>query len=314
MILSFRPLSSDFRPPKNAIKPILLRNIFLFIRRYFTFISFLAFQGLALWFLFTYNRFYRAKGLGVANQVTGWVNKQYNTVEDFVNRGDETKRVHRMNDSLMNLLSTNYGHRDSATMITSDSMPYDTLGRYQRYLWRSAQVTYSTVSMEKNYIQIDKGAKDGIRDDMGVFSSNGGFVGKVINVSPNFSQVMSLLHVQNRTSALVKKTKSAGTIIWDKRDPRFVTLINIPKGDSIVTGDTIVTGRFSLGVPPGHMIGTVAEIVPDVATNFFILKIKTTANFADLQQVFIVENLQDEEQRKLMTDTQKKVDLKRTSP
>jgi rod shape-determining protein MreC len=56
------------------------------------------------------------------------------------------------------------------------------------------------------------------------------------------------------------------------------------------------------------MVGTVAEIIQDKATNFFILKIRTAANFQDLQQVFVIENLQYGEQEKLLEETKKKVD------
>jgi rod shape-determining protein MreC len=284
-----------------------LRNIFLFIRRYFTFFTFLVLQVAALWFLFTYNRFHRAKGLGVANEVTGWFNTRYNTVEDFFKMREENKRVHKLNDSLMNMLRANFVKKDATTILVKDSIPYDTLGHYRQYFQRNAQVVYSTVNSEKNYIQINKGSKDGIKDDMGVFNSDGSLVGKVINVSANFSVVMSLLHVQNKVSVLVKKTKSAGIISWDAKDPGFLTLTNIPVSDSIVIGDTIITGTYSLSIPPGKMVGTVAEINRDKATNSFILKIRTAANFSDLQQVFIVENLQYDEQEKLMEETKKKM-------
>jgi rod shape-determining protein MreC len=285
-----------------------LRNIFLFIRRYFTFLAFLVLQGLALWFLFTYNRFHKAKGLGVANEITGWFNTRYNTLEDFFKMREENKRVHKLNDSLMNQLSSNFLKRDTETRLLTDTIPYDTLGHYRQYIQREAQAVYSTVNAEKNYIQINKGSNGGIKDEMGVFNSDGSLIGKVINVSPNFSVVMSLLHVQNKVSVLVKKTKSSGIISWDTKDPRYLILNNIPKSDSIVAGDTIVTGTYSLSIPPGKMVGTVAGIIEDKATNFYILKIKTGANFQDLQQVFVVENLQYDEQVKLLEETRKKVD------
>ncbi|MFI5129990.1 MAG: rod shape-determining protein MreC [Chitinophagales bacterium] len=284
-----------------------MRNIFLFIRRFFTFFTFLLLQVTALWFLFTYNRFHRAKGLGVGNQITGWFNTQYNTVEDYFKMKEENRRIHKLNDSLMNLLPANFIRSDTSTHLLTDSIPYDTLGHYRQYRQRVAQVVYGTVNAEKNYFQINKGSKDGIKDDMGVLSSEGSLVGKVINVSPNFSVVMSLLHVQNKVNVLVKKTKSSGTIEWDAKDPRFLILKNIPVSDSILKGDTIITGSYSLSMPPGKMVGTVAEINKDPATNFFILKIKTAANFADLQQVFIVENLQHDEQEVLLEDTKKKM-------
>ena len=284
-----------------------MRNIFLFIRRYFTFLTFLALQAAALWFLFTYNRFHRAKGLGVANQITGFFNTRYNTLEDFFKMKEENRRVHKLNDSLMNASRNNFVKADTSTRLLVDSIPYDTLGHYRHYLQREAQVVYGTVNAEKNYFQINKGSKDGIRDDMGVLNSDGSLVGKVINVSPGFSVVMSLLHVQNKVSVLVKKTKSPGTIEWDAKDPRYLILKNIPISDSIVKGDTIITGSYSLSIPPGKMVGTVAEINTDPATNFFLLKVRTAANFADLQQVFIIENLQYDEQSKLLEDTKKKM-------
>src|SRR5436190_14219326 len=284
-----------------------MRNIFLFIRRYFTFLAFLVFQGLALWFLFTYNRFHRAKGLGVANEITGWVNTRYNTVQDFFTMREAHRRVHKLNDSLMNLRSSNFLKRDTSLRLVTDSIPYDTLGHYRRYLERAAEVVYNTVNSEKNYIQINKGSNQGIKDNMSVLNSDGSLVGRVINVSPNFSVIMSLLHVQNKVSVLVKKTKSAGSISWDGKDPRYLVLNNISVSDSIVKGDTIITGTYSNSIPFGKMVGTVAEISRDQATNFFILKIKTAANFADLQQVFVIENLQYDEQEKLLEETKKKI-------
>ena len=46
----------------------------------------------------------------------------------------------------------------------------------------------------------------------------------------------------------------------------------------------------------------------DKSSNFYVLKVKPAANFQNLQQVFIIENLQREEQVMLDKDTQKKID------
>jgi len=291
-----------------------MRNIFLFIRRFFTVVVFLALQVVALWFLFTYNRFHKARGLGVANEATGWFNSKYNTLEDFFKLKEENRRLLKMNDSLINLISSNFTNNDTAVTIVKDSLAYHTLGNFRHYAWRDAQVLYSTVNSEKNYVQINRGANQGIKDNMGVFSSDGGLVGQVVNVSSNFSQIMSLLHVQNKVNVLVKKYKSSGTLFWDGKDPRFLTLANIPKSDTLVKGDTIITGNYSLSFPPGHLVGTVAEIIPDPSTNFYVLKIRTAANFQNLQQVMIVENLQYDDQDKLLKETKKKIeDPKKTS-
>ena len=287
-----------------------MRNIFLFIRRFSVFILFLVLQAISLYFLFTYNRSHRAKGLGFAGGVTSYFNNKYNALEDFFTMQEENRRVHKLNDSLMNLLNANFVPVDSGVTVVHDSLTKDTLGKMRQYIWRSAQVLYSTAGSDKNYLQINRGSSSGIADDMGVFSSNGGLVGKVINTGKNFSEVMSLLNVVNKLNVQMKRTGSAGTLTWDGKSPKELTLLNIPKTDSVRKGDTVVTGNFSLSFPPGKMVGTVSTVLRDKSSNFFILKIKPAANLTDMQQVFVVENVNYNEQQLLDKQTQDMVDKK----
>lgn len=291
-----------------------MRNIFLFIRRYRTFFAFLIFQGVALWFLFNYNRFHRAKFLGIANEMTGRINTQYNKVEDYFTLREENKRVHRLNDSLLNLLPRNFMHRDTTMQASQDSLPYDTLGNYRRYFSRPATVVYNTVNSQKNYIQINRGSNQGIRDNMAVVSSDGSAVGLVVNVSGNFSQVMSLLHVQSTVSVSLKKTGDFGTVEWDGKDPRYLLLKRIPKTVQVDKGDTVLTSPVSFNFPPGYMVGTVADIKLDNTTGMYLLKIKTGANFYNLQQVHVIENMERAEQVKLFDETKKKIEQVKKTP
>ena len=225
-----------------------MRNVLLFIRRYRTFFVFLILQGVALWFLFSYNRFHRAKGLGLANEFTGWVNTKYNFVEDYFTLREENKRVHKLNDSLMNLLPGFYGKRDTTVLAEQDSIAYDTLGHYRRYYSRSAMAVYNTVNSQKNYIQLNRGSNQGIKDNMAVLDSDGSAVGVVINVSPNFSQAMSLLHVQHKVNASLKKSGNFGTAEWDGKDPRYLLLKGIPQSVQVNKGDTVVTSAYSFNL------------------------------------------------------------------
>jgi rod shape-determining protein MreC len=173
-------------------------------------------------------------------------------------------------------------------------------------------VVYNTVSSQKNYIQLNRGSNDGIRDNMSVLSSDGAAIGVVVNVSPNFSQVMSLLHVQSRRSVIMKRTGNIGIIEWDGQNPLYLTLKNIPKSDSVAVGDSILTSVNSY-FPPGFMVGTVDKVIMDKNSNYYVLRIKPAANFFNLQQVHVVENLQFDEQNKLLEDTKKMIDDPKTS-
>lgn len=290
-----------------------MRNIFLFIRRYFVFLSFIALQGVSLWMLFTYNHFHRAAFLGVANEVTGRVNTQVDKVDDYFHLQEENRRVHRMNDSLLNLLRFNYNIPDTGRQVRTDSMRIDSTTKYRRYIYRDAKVVYNSVNFENNYIQLNRGANQGIRDNMAVISSDGAVVGIIINTSPNFSQVLSLLHTKSRVPAALKKTGTTGTILWDTEDPRFLTLEGISRDVEVKRGDTVLTSKYSYNFPPNFMIGRVVQVKINKATNFYDLKVQAAVNFAGIQQVFVIENLQREEQQQLQKDTEKKMEQDKKS-
>ncbi|MBK6937194.1 MAG: rod shape-determining protein MreC [Chitinophagaceae bacterium] len=291
-----------------------MRNIFLFIRRYRTFFTFLILQGVALWFLFSYNKYHRAKFLGVANEITGRINTQYNKVEDYFTLKEENRRIHRLNDSLLNLLPRNFGVRDTIVQMVRDSVPVDTMGTYRRYYSRPAVVVYNTINSQKNYIQLNRGSSQGIRDNMAVVNSDGSVVGVVVNVSPNFSQAMSLLHVQNKVNASLKRSGDMGTIEWDGVNPQYLQLKGIPKSIDIKKGDTVLTSPYSFNFPPGYLVGTVAEIVNDKSTNFYVLKIKTGTNFYSLHQVHVLENTDYDEQTRLNKETKRRIEENKKTP
>lgn len=248
--------------------------------------------------------------MGTAGAITSYFNKKYNKLEDFFTMQEENKRVHAMNDSLLSLLNQNFIPKDTDATHQRDTVRQDTAHSVRQYIWRSAQVVYSTINNDKNYLQINRGSEGGISDDMGVFSSNGGLVGKVVNTGKNFSEVMSLLNVVNKFNVQLKRTGSGGMLSWDGKSPHELTLNNIPKTDSVKKGDTIITGNYSLSYPPGKMVGTVATVLKDKSSNFFILKVKPAANLSNLQQVFVVENVSMNEQKALDTQTRNIVDKK----
>lgn len=258
--------------------------------------------------LFKYNRFQRAAFLGVANEVTGSINKQVDKADDYFHLRDENRRVHRMNDSLMNLLKENFTITDTTQKLVVDSLKVDTVAQVRRYLYRDAKVVYNSVNFQNNYLQLNRGANQGIKDNMAVINSDGAVVGLVVNVSPNFCQVMSLLHTKSRIPAMLKKTSTAGTVNWDTKDPRFLTLEGISRDVDVKKGDTVLSSRYSYNYPPGFILGRIAEVKEDRATGFYKIRIRSAVDFSSIQQVFIVENLERAEQMGLNKETEQKIE------
>ena len=285
-----------------------MRNIFAFIRRHFVFLAFVVLEILSLWMLFSYNSHHRAVFLGIANEVTGTVNKQVDKVDDYFHLVEENRRVHRMNDSLLNLMKANFNVPDTTAQLRTDSFRQDSLEKYRRWLYRDAKVLYNSVNFENNYIQLNRGFNQGIRDNMAVISSDGGVIGIVVNTSPNFSQVLSLLHSKSNVPATLAKTRTIGTVKWDGLDPRFVVLQGISKDVDVKRGDSVLTSPYAYNYPPGFLIGRIASVAVNKATGFYELRVQTAVNFATVQQVFVIENLQRSEQLQLEADTEKKIE------
>jgi rod shape-determining protein MreC len=284
-----------------------MRNVLLFIRRYHTFFLFLLLQIICWWFLASFNRFHKARFLTVAQEVTGFVNSKYDRVEDFFQLRAENHRVHQLNDSLMNLLAENDLLVDTQQVVRTETVT-DSVVRTRRYVYRAATVIYNTVNEEKNYFQIDRGSDQGVRENMAVLNADGSAVGVIVLVSPNFAQAMSLLHVQQRVNASLKKTGDFGTLEWDGVHPDRLLLKGIPKNIPLKVGDTVLTSAYSFNFPPGKMLGRVRSISSDKRTNFHVIEVQPTANFRNLQQVFVVENLQMDEQVKLNMDARKRTE------
>jgi rod shape-determining protein MreC len=275
-----------------------VRNIFLFIRRYFNFLFFLVLQIIALSFLFRYNKFHEAAFMGVANELTGRVSSKYSNIEYYFHLKKTNESLAQQNEQLLNQLQNNFQSPDSLTTVVIDSTKIDTTATLRRYLWRGARVVNNSVSLQNNFITIHRGERQGVRKDMGVISPQG-IVGMVVNTSENFAVVMTMLNRQSSVSAKIKKTGEIGKVQWDGKSPDRITMINIPKSVPVAKGDSVVTSGYSLSFPPGIMIGVVSDVIDDKTSNFYTLTLKPSTNFYSLEFVTVVDNLQKDEQKKL---------------
>lgn len=275
-----------------------MKNIFIFIRRYFNFLFFLVLQILSLILLIRYNETHEAVYAGVANEITGRINVQYNRVQNYFHLKENNKLLLEENTRLKNLLHIDFENPDSARVAVLDSLVRDTLGHQRKFIWLPAKVVNNTVSQQLNYLTLHRGSKQGVKKDMAVVGPQG-VVGTVIVVSENFCRVMSLLHRNSKVSSMLKKGNMAGTVEWDGKDPHYITLRNIPKSVPVAKGDTVVTSSYSSNFPSDIPVGFVDQVSQDPSSNFSIIRLKTATNFYNLEYVNLVENVQWDEQRRL---------------
>src|SRR4051794_12931760 len=275
-----------------------MKNIFIFIRRYFNFLVFLVLQILSLILLIRYNATHEVVYANAANEITGRINVQYNKVQNYFHLKENNKLLLEENTRLKNLLHIDFENPDSSKVAVLDSLVRDTVGRQRKFIWLPAKVVNNTVSQQLNYLTLHRGANQGVKKDMAVVGPQG-VVGTVIAVSENFCRVMSLLHRNSKVSSMLKKGNVSGTVEWDGKDPHFITLRNIPKSVPVAKGDTVVTSSYSSNFPPDILVGYVDQVSQEPSSNFSIIRLKTATNFYNLEYVNLIENVQWDEQRRL---------------
>jgi rod shape-determining protein MreC len=275
-----------------------LKNIFDFILRHFTLLSFLLLQIAAIYMLTQASTSHQTFFSTKINDATSKINERYYNMRGYFFLRETNEKLAQENARLLNLLGSNIAAPDSSIRIVTDSVYKDSLNKFRKYNWLPSKVIGNTVSLQTNFLTLERGSLQGVKKGMAAISPEG-IVGVVVEVSKNTSKVMSLLHRNSRVSAMLKKDNNAGSIEWDGASPYFLLLRNVSKSAKVVKGDTVVTSTYSANFPPNQIVGRVAEINADPSSNFYTLKIRTAANFFTLQYVYLVENLRYQEQFEL---------------
>jgi rod shape-determining protein MreC len=274
-----------------------VRNLFAFIRRFSVLLFFLLLQVVSFTLLFRYNKFHQAAYMDTAGEITGSIEKQYSKVSGYFSLKKENEALRKRLAEVQNKLAENFQSPDTTQRIVTDSVSLDTTGILRKYLYMEAAVVNNSVAQPNNYFTIHRGNNQGVQPGMVVITASG-VAGVVLDATDNFATVMSMLNKQSRISARLKKTGESGRIEWSGANPRIVHLRDIPKSVKIAKGDTVLTSQYS-DFPPGIMIGVIEKVLLEKSTNNYLLHVRPANDFSSLQNVFVVANLQREEQLEL---------------
>jgi rod shape-determining protein MreC len=271
-----------------------LRNIFLFVRRYFNLLFFLVLQVVSIYFIIHYSMYHNAAFGNLANQLTGRVNKQYSNIEHYFRLKKANDSLAKAIEVLKNKLKADFELPDSITKTGIDSILVDSIIKYRKYTYLSATVVSNSVTAQNNYIVLSRGKSKGLRVGMGIVDPNNGVIGIITDITDDFAVVMSLLHKDSHINGKLLNGGETGTLSWDGKEPNIVTLGGIPKSARIAKGDTVISSGFSTSFPKGMMIGTVEAIYKEVSTSNFKIRLRTSVNFYNIQYVYAIDNSQQE--------------------
>ena len=259
--------------------------------------------------IFNSNYFHRSKVIILLNNISSFSSENF----DYINEYFELKDIN------LDLTKENLFLKIQLEKVKQYSN-LDSL-KNTNFTFRNAKVISNNLSSFKNHLIINKGVRHGLKNEMGVINSTG-IVGIINRTSKNYSSVMSVLNIDTKINAKVKRTSHFGTLEWNGRRTSYLVLNDIPETANIKVGDSIITGGMSLIFPEGINIGVVSEIINqnkisdtvvrfggninkakyldfDFKENYLTVKVKLHTDMNNLNNVYVIESLNREEFQKI---------------
>ena len=149
----------------------------------------------------------------------------------------------------------------------------------------TAQVIAKDVSSEFRSIRINKGSNDGIERGMAVVTHEG-IVGKVLRVTSNYSDVITMLDNLSSIDAIVQRSRARGLV---EGSSDFSCILRYAlRTDDIETGDVIVSSGLDSVYPKGLMLGTVIKVTKKSYGVTQDVEVRPSVDFSKLEEVLVI--------------------------
>jgi len=237
-----------------------------------------------------------------SNQVGGQVFSSTESVKHYFSLDQANKQLIKENTSLRLKNKESYLDRSQGIFSNTNS-PIDSLNKKNLFSdtltpafdYLSAKVISNSIHKKKNYFMLNKGRKQGIRENMGVIGPQGG-VGIVHSVSNDFCTAISLINIDTRISAKLLSNNELGSLSWDGKDSKIAQLNSIETYIPIEVGDSIVSSGYSHIFPESILLGTILDFSKTIGENTYHINIKLSTNFSALSYVTVIRNIYLNEQ------------------
>lgn len=275
-----------------------MKNLLDFLARYNHWLLFIILEVASFVLLFQFNNYQGSVWFSSANAVSGKVFEWSASVEQFfaltkVNE-DLTQR-NLLLEQQVRLLTDSIQQRDGAAAMPQ-SRQLQLLADYRLI---PAKVVSNTVNRRDNFITIDKGAKDGVKKDMGVVCGNG-VVGIVYLVSDHYSILLPVLNSQSNISCTIKGRGYFGYLHWTGGATNLAYVDDIPRHAHFKLYDQVVTSGYSSVFPPGILVGKILHVYNSSDGLSYRLNVKLSTDFANLRDVCVIDNTAMAEQIQIM--------------
>lgn len=240
-----------------------------------------------------------------SNQIGGQAFNSWESIIQYFKLQKANEQLVLENAQLRNQLKNSFLDRDLLTfdsILVPDTLTSQDSLRLQKldslppaFDFIAAKVISNSTHKQKNYLMLNKGQKQGVKENMGVIGPLG-VVGIVHSISNDFCTVIPIINVKSRISVKLKHNNELGTLSWNGKDDNFAQLLSIETYIPLHVGDSVITSGYSHIFPEGIMLGKIQDYHQIEGDNNYSISVKLATEFSNLQFVSIARNLYYEEQ------------------
>ncbi|MGY5351852.1 rod shape-determining protein MreC [Wenyingzhuangia sp. IMCC45533] len=271
-----------------------MQFIFYLIQKHRNFLLFFVLELIALFLTIQYHSYRKSKFINSANNLSGGVYNSVTSFRSYLYLKEENTLLAQENGKLKNYILKN----TPTHLEFKDSVD---LGFNQKFQYAPAKIINNDFHKRNNYLTLNIGEKDNIRQDMAIVNSLG-IIGITTNTSNNYASAISVLNTNFKANARLKNNEYFGTITWDGRTHNTVQLEDIPRQAQLSVGDTIITGGRSAIFPEGILIGKVVNINFE-HNRYQQINVKLFNDVRNVSNVYIIKNLHKNEIEQLEKST-----------
>jgi rod shape-determining protein MreC len=148
----------------------------------------------------------------------------------------------------------------------------------------AAEIIGAAATPDFRTVTIDKGTRDGLRQDMAIISP-AGVVGRVVVPSARSAKVQLLIDRNAAAGALIERSRAQGVVVGAGEER--LRLEYVSEAADIVTGDVVVTSGIDGIYPKGFVIGRV-DSVEKSGPAYKRITVKPAVDFSSIEEVLVV--------------------------
>lgn len=229
---------------------------------------------------------------GISN-VGGWISKRSDELIQIKDLLAENQKLKEQVDELV--VENTLLQQDKAELVRLREL-YEIDNEYDDYTKVGAKIISRDTGNWYSTFTINKGTDDGLAVDMNVIA-DGGLVGRITSIGPNWAKVTSIISDNANVSAKTLTTSDTMIVSGDLQAMkdgviRFSQLVD--SQNIVAKGDKIVTSHISDKYLPNILVGYIFSIEADSNNLTKSGYISPAVDFEHLEEVLVILETKEE--------------------